>query len=63
VRDQTDRPFAIGFITPFLPSAAGHFQAALDAHPDAIALSFADPGEWGHRVKEAGIRLMLTPIH
>jgi nitronate monooxygenase len=58
VRDQTDRPFAIGFITPFLPSAAGHFQAALDARPDAITLSFADPGEWGRRVKEAGIRLI-----
>jgi len=58
VRDRTDRPFAIGFITPFLPFAAGHFQAALDARPDAIALSFADPGEWGRRVKEAGIRLI-----
>ena len=58
VRDRTDRPFAIGFITPFLPLAAGHFQAALDARPDAIALSFADPGEWGRRVKEAGIRLI-----
>jgi len=58
VRERTDRPFAIGFITPFLPLAAGHFQAALDARPDAIALSFADPGEWGRRVKEAGIRLI-----
>jgi len=58
VRDRTDRPFAIGFITPFLPFAAGHFQAALDARPDAIALSFADPGEWGSRVKAAGIRLI-----
>jgi nitronate monooxygenase len=58
VRDRTDRPFAIGFITPFLPSVASHFQAALDARPDAIALSFADPGEWGRRVKEAGIRLI-----
>ncbi len=58
VRDRTDRPFAIGFITPFLPAFAGHFQAALDARPDAIALSFADPGEWGRRVKDAGIRLI-----
>jgi len=58
VRDRTDRPFAIGFITPFLPVFAGHFQAALDARPAAIALSFADPGEWGRRVKEAGIRLI-----
>jgi len=58
VRDRTDRPFAIGFITPFLPAFAGHFQAALDARPAAIALSFADPGEWGRRVQEAGIRLI-----
>src|SRR5579862_6449830 len=58
VRERTDRPFAIGFITPFLPAFAGHFQAALDARPAAIALSFADPGEWGGRVKEAGIRLI-----
>lgn len=58
VRERTDGPFAIGFITPFLPVFAGHFQAALDARPDAIALSFADPGEWGRRVKEAGIPLI-----
>jgi nitronate monooxygenase len=58
VRQHTERPFAIGFITPFLPLARGHFQAALDVRPDAIALSFADPGEWGRRVKEAGIRLI-----
>ena len=58
VRDRTDGPFAIGFITPFLPMAAGHFQAALDARPEAIALSFTDPGEWGRRVKDANIRLI-----
>lgn len=58
VRESTDRPYAIGFITPFLPFFPGHFQAALDARPDAIALSFADPGEWGRRIKEAGIRLI-----
>jgi nitronate monooxygenase len=58
VRDLTDRPFAIGFITPFLPFAEGHFQAALDAHPDAIALSFSDPSDWARRVKDAGLRLI-----
>lgn len=58
VRERTDRPFAIGFITPFLRVFADHFQAALDARPAAIALSFADPGEWGRRVKDAGIRLI-----
>lgn len=58
VRERTDRPFAIGFLTPFLPIAEGHFQAALDARPDAIALSFSDPGKWARRVKAAGIRLI-----
>jgi len=58
VRDLTDRPFAIGFITPFLPFMDGHFQAALDARPDAIALSFSDPGEWARLVKDAGCRLI-----
>ena len=43
-RDLTDRPFAIGFITPFLGFSEAHFQAALDARPEAIALSFSDPG-------------------
>jgi nitronate monooxygenase len=58
VRDRTDRPFAIGFITPFLSFAEGHFQAALDTRPDAIALSFSDPREWAPRVKDAGLRLI-----
>lgn len=58
VRERTDRPFAIGFITPFLDFAGDHFQAALDARPDAIALSFSDPGVWASRVKDAGIRLI-----
>ena len=58
VRARTDRPFAIGFITPFLTFAEGHFQAALDAHPAAIALSFSDPGRWAAQVKDAGCRLI-----
>lgn len=58
VRDLTDRPFAIGFITPFLSFTEGHFQAALDARPEAIALSFSDPGDWARRVKDAGLRLI-----
>jgi len=56
VRDRTDRPFSIGFITPFLSFAESQFQAALDARPAAIALSFSDPGEWVHRAKDAGLR-------
>jgi nitronate monooxygenase len=58
VRDLTDGPYAIGFITPFLSFAEDHFQAALDARPDAIALSFSDPADAGRRVKDAGLRLI-----
>jgi nitronate monooxygenase len=58
VRDQTDRPFAIGFITPFLGFAEDLFETALQARPEAIALSFSDPGDWGRRVKDAGCRLI-----
>lgn len=58
VRAATDGPFAIGFITPFLTFFEPYFQAALDARPDAIALSFSDPTPWSGRVKDAGCRLI-----
>jgi nitronate monooxygenase len=57
VRERTDRPFAIGFITSFLPAFERHFEVALE-HADAIALSFGDPGEWAGRVKDAGLPLI-----
>jgi nitronate monooxygenase len=58
VRERTDRPFAIGFITPFLDTSGDAFAAALEERPAAIVLSFSDPGEWGRRVKDAGCRLV-----
>jgi nitronate monooxygenase len=57
-RGRTDRPFAIGFITPFLETSRDAFAAALEERPAAIVLSFSDPGEWGRRVKDAGCRLI-----
>jgi nitronate monooxygenase len=58
VRRQTDRPFAIGFITPFLGATEPYFEAALDARPAAIAFSFSDPGSWAERAKAAGCRVL-----
>src|SRR5258707_6209641 len=43
IRAATDRPFAVGFITAFLPLFGPLFEAALAAQPDVIALSFGDP--------------------
>jgi nitronate monooxygenase len=58
VRATTDRPFGIGFITPFLPMMEPLWEAALEARPDVIALSFADPRPWLGRAKAAGARVM-----
>jgi nitronate monooxygenase len=58
VRQHTDRPFAIGFITSLLASTAELFDVALESRPAAIALSFSDPGVWGRRVKDVGCRLI-----
>src|SRR4051812_13227865 len=45
IRSQTDGPFAIGFITAFIPVFQPLFDAALTAAqpPAVIALSFGDP--------------------
>ena len=58
VRATTDRPFGIGFITPFLPMMEPLWDAALEARPDVIALSFSDPRPWLGRAKDAGARVL-----
>ena len=58
VRATTERPFAIGFITAFLPFIEPLFAAALEQHPAAVALSFGDPGQWISRCKTAGIAVI-----
>jgi nitronate monooxygenase len=58
VRDRTDRPFAIGFITPFLQLTEAYLDAALEARPAAIALSFSDPRPWAPRIEAAGCALI-----
>ena len=58
VRSRTDRPYAVGFITTFLPAMEPLFDAALAARPDAIALSFGDPTPWMGRIRDAGARVI-----
>ena len=53
-----DGPFAVGFITDFLPMFEPLFEATLKARPAVVALSFGDPQLWLERVREAGIRTM-----
>jgi len=54
VRAVTDGPFAVGFITAFLPFSQPLFDAVLEDGPAAVALSFGDPRPWIGAVRDAG---------
>jgi nitronate monooxygenase len=54
VRSRSDPPFAVGFITAFLPAFEQHFQIVLDERVPVVALSFGDPEPWLGRAKAAG---------
>lgn len=56
IRAQTDRPFAVGFITPFLQFGAPLFEAALAAAAPVITFSFSDPKPWIGQAAAAGAR-------
>jgi nitronate monooxygenase len=60
IRAATDGPFAIGYITAFLPIFEKLFEAALAApeRPAVIALSFGDPQPWLDRANQAGVTTM-----
>jgi Nitronate monooxygenase len=55
IRGRTDRPFAIGFITDFIPFVEQLFEASLSESPALLALSFGDPTPWIERCR-AGVR-------
>ncbi|MEB3062397.1 NAD(P)H-dependent flavin oxidoreductase [[Mycobacterium] zoologicum] len=56
VRAATDRPFAVGFITPFLQFGAPLFEATLDTAVPVVMFSFSDPRPWIERAAQAGAR-------
>jgi len=58
VRARTDRPFAVGFVTCFIPAVEPLFEAALAERPAAMALSFGDPGPYAQRCRAAGVRVI-----
>jgi nitronate monooxygenase len=58
IRATTDRPFAVGFITPFLTFAGPLYEATLAERPPVVALSFADPQPWLGQAKDAGATVM-----
>lgn len=58
IRSQTDRPFAVGFITAFLPMFEQHFAAVLEEKVPVMALSFGGPQPWLDRAKSAGAKVI-----
>jgi nitronate monooxygenase len=58
IRTTTDQPFAVGFISDFIPVFPRFFDAALEAKPPVIALSFGNPEPWLSRAKAAGAKVM-----
>lgn len=58
IRSQTDRPFAVGFITNFIPLFPALFDAAIAEKPPVIAFSFGDPQPYVGRAKAAGAKVI-----
>jgi len=58
IRTQTDRPFGVGFISAFLPMFTPLFDAAIEAKPSVLALSFGNPGAYAAKAKAAGAKVM-----
>ena len=54
IRGSTDRPFAVGFITPMMTLLEENFTVTLDEQVPAIVLSFSDPQPWLRMAKDAG---------
>ncbi len=58
IRSQTDAPYGVGFITPFLAMFKGHFNAVLDEGVPIVALSFGSPQPWLDRAKTSGAKVI-----
>jgi nitronate monooxygenase len=55
VRQATDGPFSVGFITAFIPGFEANFEVALEEKVPLIVLSFGDPRPYAERAKAAGV--------
>ena len=54
VRSRTDRAFGVGFITQLIEYNTANFEIALEERVPVFVFSFADPGPWLPRAKDAG---------
>jgi nitronate monooxygenase len=58
IRAAIEGPFAVGFITSFLPLMEARFSEALEAAVPVVMLSFGDPNRWIDRAHAAGAQVI-----
>ena len=58
IRAATDRPFAVGFITQFIPMVLPLFEATLTEQVPVVMFSFGDPKPWVEQAKTAGAKVI-----
>ena len=54
IREKTDRPFGVGFITHLIERFLGAFDCALEHKVPVFTLSFSDPRPWLGKIKANG---------
>jgi nitronate monooxygenase len=54
VRERTDRPFGVGFISHWLPRTPDLYRVALEERVPVVAHSFTDPAPYMAAAREAG---------
>jgi nitronate monooxygenase len=58
VRERTDKPFGVGFITYRLPQLPELFEVAIEERVPVIAHSFADPAPYMPAARGAGLKVI-----
>src|SRR5581483_3141679 len=54
VRERTDRPFGVGFISHWLPKTPALYQVAIEERVPVVAHSFTDPAPYMAAARSAG---------
>jgi nitronate monooxygenase len=58
VRERTDRPFGVGFVTHWLPDTPELYETALEERVPVIMHSFVDPAPYMPAAKKAGAKVI-----
>ncbi len=54
IRERTEQPFGVGFITHLIEHYPQNFELVIDENVPVVLLSFADPRPWLRKIKAKG---------